>query len=317
MRQAIGCSVTFSGNFLAVWGMPMSPVQPSLDPKPAPGDRPTSRKRLRRIATGPAMRSYPPVEAVQRAIEILRIVNQLRVASVKDIFSATGFPKPTIVRMLETLIADGYVARDDMCNGYRVTSRVQELNAGYGSVSLVIEASRPWLIDLTQRMKWPCGISTREGNSLVLQFSTAAISPWSYPYTRVGANMDLIGTASGRVYLAFTNDDEREAMLAAYTGDIAAFGVDSLSQLTTIIQRVRRDGYAIRDRNMAPLRTLSIAMPIRVEGRVLAVSSISFYRSAVTDERLRDEVLNPLRTVTTRIEETISMIRSSGREQIG
>jgi DNA-binding IclR family transcriptional regulator len=84
-----------------------------------------------------------------------------------------------------------------------------------------------------------------------------------------------------------------------------------------IIQRVRRDGYAIRDRNMAPLRTLSIAMPIRVEGRVLAVSSISFYRSAVTDERLRDEVLNPLRTVTTRIEETISMIRSSGRDQIG
>ena len=88
----------------------MSPVQPSREPTPIPAERPTSRKRLRRIATGPAMRSYPPVEAVQRAIEILRIVNQLRVASVKDIFSATGFPKPTIVRMLETLIADGYVS---------------------------------------------------------------------------------------------------------------------------------------------------------------------------------------------------------------
>lgn len=263
------------------------------------------------------MRSYPPVEAVQRAIEILRIVNQLRVASVKDIFSATGFPKPTIVRMLETLIADGYVARDDMCNGYRVTSRVQELNAGYGSVSLVIEASRPWLIDLTQRLKWPCGISTREGNSLVLQFSTAAISPWSYPYTRVGALMDVMGTASGRVYLAFCTDEERESILEHYTSNPAHQGLEHTIDLEGLLQRVRRDGYALRDRNLAPLRTLSLAMPIRVDGRVLAVSSISFYRSAVSDDRVREQVLQPLRTVTTRIEETIAMIRASGREQIG
>ena len=87
--------------------------------------------------------------------------------------------------------------------------------------------------------------------------------------------------------------------------------------LEGLLQRVRRDGYALRDRNLAPLRTLSLAMPIRVDGRVLAVSSISFYRSAVTDDRVREQVLNPLRTVTTRIEETISMIRASGREQIG
>lgn len=294
----------------------MSPVQPSRESVAAPIERPSSRKRLRRIATGPAMRSYPPVEAVQRAIEILRIVNQLRVASVKDIFSATGFPKPTIVRMLETLIADGYVARDDMCNGYRVTSRVQELNAGYGSVSLVIEAARPWLIDLTQRLNWTTGISTREGNSLVLQFSTAAISPWSYPYTRVGGVMDFVATASGRAYLAFCTDEERESALA-HRAATANAGNDNIGDLDALLQRVRRDGYAIRDRNIAPLRTLSLAMPIRVDGRVLAVSSISFYRSAVPEDRLRDQVLVPLRTVTTRIEETISMIRASGREQIG
>ena len=38
--------------------------------------------------------------------------------------SATWWPraKPTIVRMLETLIADDYIARDNMCGGYRVTS---------------------------------------------------------------------------------------------------------------------------------------------------------------------------------------------------
>ena len=38
------------------------------------------------------------------------------------IYEETGFPKSTIVRMLETLCAEGYVARDNMCGGYRVTS---------------------------------------------------------------------------------------------------------------------------------------------------------------------------------------------------
>lgn len=295
----------------------MSIVESSRDLQPLSVERPKSRKRLRRIATGPSMRSYPPVEAVQRALEILRIVNQLRVASVKDIFAATGFPKPTIVRMLETLIADGYVARDDMCNGYRVTSRVQELNAGYSGISLVIEAARPWLVDLTQRLKWPMGISTREGSALILQFSTAAISPWSYPYTRVGAVMDLTATATGRAYLAFCSDDEREILLEYARLNPAGISLDNAADLDTLLQRVRRDGYAVRDRNIAPLRTLSLAMPIRGDGKILAVSSISFYRSAVSDDRIKEHILQPLRTATQRIEETIGMIHNSGREQIG
>jgi IclR family mhp operon transcriptional activator len=295
----------------------MSIVESPRELPPLNTERPKSRKRLRRIATGPSMRSYPPVEAVQRALEILRVVNQLRVASVKDIFAATSFPKPTIVRMLETLIADGYVARDDMCNGYRVTSRVQELNAGYSGISLVIEAARPWLVDLTQRLKWPTGISTREGAALVLQFSTAAISPWAYPYTRVGSAMDLTATATGRVYLAFCSDEERDLLLDRYNLKGANLQLDNAADLDTLLQRVRRDGYAVRDRNIAPQRTLSLAMPIIVDGKVLAVSSISYYRSAISEDRIKEQILQPLRTVTQRIEDTISMIYNSGREQIG
>ena len=49
------------------------------------------------------------------------------VTSVSKIHAATAIPKPTIVRMLETLIADGYVVRDNMCGSYRVTARTREL----------------------------------------------------------------------------------------------------------------------------------------------------------------------------------------------
>ena len=73
---------------------------------------------------------------------MLLTVNKLRIASVTAIHEETGFPKSTIVRMLETLRTEGYVARDNMCGGYRVTSRVQKLNSGYQGISQVIEVAR-------------------------------------------------------------------------------------------------------------------------------------------------------------------------------
>src|SRR5690348_14285092 len=85
------------------------------------------RTNSRRGLSDPGRRSYPPVESVRRALDVLRAVNHLRIASVTAIHMATHLPKPTIIRMLETLIADGYVARDNMFGGYRVTCRVHEL----------------------------------------------------------------------------------------------------------------------------------------------------------------------------------------------
>ena len=83
------------------------------------------RTNSRRGATDPAQRSYPPVQAVCRALDILRTLNRLRIASIQQLHEATGFPKPSIVRMLETLLAEGYVARDNMCGGYCDQSRAR------------------------------------------------------------------------------------------------------------------------------------------------------------------------------------------------
>src|SRR5678816_3323832 len=83
--------------------------EPDLRAKPRTDAQRRCRTNSRRGATDPAQRSYPPVQSVCRALDVLRTVNRLRIASVQAIHEATGFPKPTIVRMLETLTAEGYV----------------------------------------------------------------------------------------------------------------------------------------------------------------------------------------------------------------
>ncbi len=56
----------------------------------------------RHSLSGPIRRS----RTIQRALQVLRAVNKFRIATVNDIFSRTETPKPTIVRVLETLIVD-------------------------------------------------------------------------------------------------------------------------------------------------------------------------------------------------------------------
>src|SRR6186713_3753184 len=111
----------------------------TVSTKPSARGRP--RTNSRHGLTDPRHRSYPPVKSVCRALDVLLTVNKLRIASLTAIHEETGFPKSTIVRMLETLRAEGYVARDNMCGGYRVTSRVQKLNSGYQGISEIIEVA--------------------------------------------------------------------------------------------------------------------------------------------------------------------------------
>ena len=144
------------------------------------------RTNSRRGRTDPAQRSYPPVQAVCRAFDVLRTVNRLRIASIQQIHEATGFPKPSIVRMLETLLAEGYVARDNMCGGYWVTSRAHELASGCEGISQIIEIARPFAIELTQQLKWPIGIGVLDGDAIAIKFWTGTMCSgcgpiWSRP----------------------------------------------------------------------------------------------------------------------------------------
>ncbi|MBL8699679.1 MAG: helix-turn-helix domain-containing protein [Alphaproteobacteria bacterium] len=261
------------------------------------------RTNSRRGITDPAQRSYPPVESVCRALDVLRAVNKLGIASVSAVFEETGLPKPTIVRMLETLSAEGYVARDNMCGGYRVTSRVHELNSGYQGVARVIEISRPLAIDLTQRIKWPIGIGVIDGDAIALKFWTGAISPWAHTNTVLGLRPDLVSTAMGRAYLAYCTAAERERHLGRLRADPSrGFGDAEERQLRAVLDQVVADGFAKRDPRTKPYRTTTLAMPIRQGGEVHALISISFFTTAVPRPEIGARVVAPLRETVDRIE---------------
>jgi IclR family mhp operon transcriptional activator len=271
------------------------------------------RTNSRRGMSDPGRRSYPPVESVRRALEVLRTVNRLRIASVTDIYAATGLPKPTIVRMLETLITDGYVARDNMFGGYRVTCRVHELTKGYGGISMVIEASRAPAIELTRRMKWPIGIGVLEGDAISIQFWTGAISPWAHTNTVLGLRPTLLSSAMGRSYVAFCPEEEREKLFASMRKTIEEFTPQKENEFRHLLARVRTDGFALRDPRTEPKQMTTIAVPLMFEDKVLAAMSVSFYKSAVPLQNIAPQIVAPLKETRGKIEENLSLLMRDAR----
>ena len=267
------------------------------------------RANSRRGLSDTDRRSYPAVESVRRALEILRVVNRLRIASVADIHRATRLPKPSIVRLLETLMVDGYVARDNLYGGYRVTCRTRELNAGYDGISMVIEASRALAIELTHRLKWPIGIGVLDGSAMSVQFWTGAISPRAHTNTVLGLRPSLLTSAMGRAYMAFCPDDERTRLLAKLRADTAhGLTAEKENQLRNLLTRVRSKGYAMRDPRTDPQETITLAMPLRFGGRVIASISISLYKTAVPRHAIKAQIVEELRATQVKIENNLSLL---------
>lgn len=267
------------------------------------------RTNSRRGYTNPFDRSYPPVNAVCRALHVLRIVNGKRIATVNDIYAETAIPRPTIVRMLETLMHEGYVVRDNMCGGYRVTERVAELSEGYSGISRVIEVARPLSIGLTRQIKWPIGLGVLDKDAIEILYWTGTISPVVHTNTILRKRADLFKSAMGRAYMAFCAEEEREGHIVRIKQDFAGeFGIREELAFRNRLDRIRLAGYAVRDPRTEPIRMTTFGVPILERDKVAAVMSVSFFKASVDLGKVKEQVLGPLIETRISIEHALDFI---------
>lgn len=223
------------------------------------------------------------VEAAARTLQLLEELNRHRVAPLNTLHKTTGLPKSTIVRLLKSLCALGYVANDRRQGGYAVTSRVKSLSNGFHGDPLVVEAGRPWAIAFTRQHQWPVAIAVRDEMSVAVRFSTIPDSPVSPFHATINMRLSLLGRALGRAYIAFCSAAERSALLdvlarsAEHENTFARDRARTLAMLSAI----RRQGYAERDPLVEPRSSGTVAVPIVVGDRILATVGMTYFKSAV------------------------------------
>jgi IclR family mhp operon transcriptional activator len=255
-----------------------------------------------------------PVESVRRALHLLHELNRQRVSSVRQLHHTTGLPKPTIVRLLDTLIALGYVVNDRRQGGYQVTSLVRSLSAGFHGDPLVVEAARPWTIAFTHKFQWPVAVAVLDRDAVTVRFSTIADSPVSPFHATINNRLQLMSRALGRAYIAFCPPSERNLLLSmlATSNDPEDEAARDRDAALTLLAMTRRAGFAERSAMVEPKSSSTIAVPVMLGRKVLATVGVTYFTSAINKAEAIARYVPPLKEMARNIQTSVVLLKQGG-----
>jgi len=251
------------------------------------------------------------VNSVARALKVLEALNRQRVTSLETLHAATGLPKPTLVRLLDTLIVGGYVLRISRREGYALAKGVLRLSAGVRHRDIVVDIAQPLLDAFTREQKWQVSLATSETDCMLVRLSTRHISPFSREESFLNRRISMLMSALGRAYIAFCSEQERGFILEGLraAGELRAGG-EGLALTQAALERTRRNGYATIERPRDN-PTRSFAVPIMEAGSSespLGALAMFYYRTAMSEAQATQRYLEPLRDLADRI--AVSLART-------
>jgi IclR family mhp operon transcriptional activator len=252
------------------------------------------------------MPSFEPVRAIVRGLNVLRTVSEQGPLTAMAVARGTGLPQPTIIRILETLIEEGYVDRMPDNARYRVTARTRTLSRGFDAEKRLIELAEPLLEELRAEIGWPSNLATFDRDAMVIAYTNRSAYGLSIP-GRLGARIPLLATGVGIVQLASFAPDALAEVLdrlkhSSERWDHEPALWDSLDER---LAAVRRDGFGFADERyldaLYQSQIWAVAVPVVVAGRMEAALSSLVLRSAGQRKRLLAAILPALRSTAAKL----------------
>ena len=151
-----------------------------------------------------------PVQKVCRVLRVLSAPAPLRLA---DIAEAPGLNKATVLRLLDTLIDEGFVRRDANSKRYSLGDEAAVLGIAMQGRDHVRDRARPWLVRLAGLSGDTVLLSTRSGVESVCVDREFGSYPIRANYLDIGSRRPLGVGGGSLALLAWLPEDERRAVL--------------------------------------------------------------------------------------------------------
>ncbi len=256
------------------------------------------------------MSSFEPITALQRGLDVLEVVNRGKSVSLKTIFEETGLHKATIIRMLETLMASGFVAKTGRST-YVPTGRTLLLSQGYDVVTRVGDIAGSVLAEFRRTIGWPSDIALYSEDSMIIVQTSRDHGPL-YFKRQNGYRAPLLTTSIGQAYLAFCNAEHRDQIIKRLA-EIPDGGNDLARDRATLernLSEVRAKGFATMHRSYSMQeyngKVWGMAVPIHDGRNLFAAINILMLRNASTEEESIKRFLGPLRQAAARLGKDMS-----------
>ncbi len=214
------------------------------------------------------------LQSVTRALKTLELVAEAGELGVTELGRRLGVHKATASRLAATLAERGLLERDSATDRYRLGFGLIRL-AGAAMAGLdLVRTARPMLEELAEETRETVTLGVVSGEEVVsIDQVTGTRSIVSVSW--VGRRNSLHTTSTGKVFLAFMEDAERERRLGSALERETKRTIVDAAQLRTQLGEIRRRGYAQTLEELEEGLN-AVAAPVRqADGQVVAALSVS------------------------------------------
>jgi len=177
----------------------------------------TARRVLSARRHVASRRSRYAAPALEKGLDILELLASVSEALThSEIASRLDRTITEVFRMLVCLEERGYISRTGPDERYQLTLKLFEIAHHHHPLRRLIAQARPLLQRIASDTGQSCHLAMLNHAEVVVvaQFDAPGIMGFA---VRLGANIDLLNTASGHVILAFQNDDVRARAVEAWS----------------------------------------------------------------------------------------------------
>lgn len=238
-------------------------------------------------------------QVVERTCSILREVARygLTGARLIDVTQSTNLSRPSVHRILSTLVSEGFVSQTDK-RRYRLTSLVYELGLSAPSPVSNLELLRPIIQNLANVCGDTAYLALREGDHALYLARGEGSYPIRAHEVHLNQSLNLVAGFCGRALLSELPENEVEGIIERAAANPDLFNNTTPDELRDEINLIRENGYGwSRDVTLVGIAGLTMTVPNPNGSAYLAVS-IASIPQRLTKERAIELIPLMKETVT-------------------
>lgn len=196
---------------------------------------------------------------------IEHLVREGRPLALPEVVAGTGWPKPTVHRMLQQLEQGGWLQREPDGRRYALAPRLLRLGEGALGASTQHGVRHAVLRQLVAELGESCNLTALSGAEVVYLDRVESAFPLRLEL-RPGTRVPLHCSASGKLFLAHLGTARRQALLDGLAlSRHTATTLTRREALETELSTIRRQGHAFDAEEFVD-GLVCIAVPVRAPG---------------------------------------------------
>ncbi len=219
-------------------------------------------------------KKYYEIGAISKVCSLIEMLSTRKSWELAELCRAVGMPKTTVHRMLLTLEDNGYVVQEKLRGEYALSFKLFSIGSRTVNHSNLVDIARPFCKELLEAVDETVNLCVVSGTEMLV-IDKQVTSQMLRQDSIIGSSFPLFQSASGKVFLAFAEQEEADKVLALLkaqkkTGEVSRAFFEELETVRQsgvafdyeeVFKGVRCTAAPIFDFQNKLVATLSISAP--------------------------------------------------------